>query len=74
VPVQLFANRLRIRRDAAVEALLAGVAAKLTPLTAPFEADGASVHAGHDHHHHDHDHGHTHDHHHDHGHDHAKRE
>jgi urease accessory protein len=79
VPVQLFANRLRIRRNAEVEALLAGVAAKLTPLTAPFEADGASTHAGHDHHHHDHhghdhDHGHAHDHHHDHGHDHAKRE
>jgi urease accessory protein len=78
VPVQLFANRLRIRRNAEVEALLAGVAAKLTPLTAPFEADGASTHTGHDHHHHDHhdhdhDHGHAHDHHHD-GHDHAKRE
>jgi urease accessory protein len=73
VPVQFFANRLRLRRNPEVEALLAGVAAKLTPLTAPFEADGASTHAGHDHHH-DHDHGHSHDHghdhHHDHGHDH----
>jgi urease accessory protein len=70
VPVQLFANRLRIRRNAEIEALLAGVAAKLTPLTAPFEADGASTNAGHDHHDHDHGHGHGHDHHHDHGHDH----
>jgi urease accessory protein len=70
VPVQIFANRLRVRRNAEVEALLAGVAAKVTPLTAPFEADGASTHAGHDHHHdhHHHDHGHGHDHHHDHEH------
>ena len=72
VPVQVFANRLRIRPNAEVEAMLAAVAAKLTPLTAPFEADGASTHAGHDHHHHDHhDHGHGHDHHHDHHHDHG---
>ena len=70
VPVQVFANRLRLRRNADVEALLAGVATKLTPLTAPFEPDGASVHAGHGHDHHDHHHGHGHDHHHDHGHDH----
>jgi urease accessory protein len=73
VPVQIFANRVRVRRNAEVEALLAGVAAKLTPLTAPFEADGASTHAGHDRHHdHDHDHGHEHAHahgHHDHAHD-----
>lgn len=74
VPVQVFANRLRLRRNAEVEALLAGVAAKMTPLTAPFEPDGASVHAGHahDHHHHDHehDHGHADDHAHDHAHGH----
>lgn len=77
VPVQIFANRLRVRPNAEVEALLAGVAAKLTPLTAPFEADAESTHAGHDHHHHDHHHDHGHDdghhhhHDHDHGHDHA---
>ena len=74
VPVQVFANRLRLRRDAEIEALVAGIAAKLTPLTAPFEPDGASVHAdhAHDHHHgHTHDHAHDHDHHHDHDHGHA---
>ena len=80
VPVQIFANRLRLLRNAEIEALLAGAAAKLTPLTAPFEPDGASTQAGHAHHHdhdhhhhahdHDHDHSHDHDHDHDHGHDH----
>jgi urease accessory protein len=72
VPVQLFANRVRLRRNAEVEALLAGIAAKVMPLTAPFEPDvRVSAHA-HDHHHHDHDrdHAHSHDHHHDHGHHH----
>jgi len=74
VPVQIFANRLRLRRNAEAEALLAGVAAKLTPLLAPFEPDRASVHADHAHHHHDHahahDHAHDHSRHHEHGHDH----
>jgi len=73
VPVQVFANRLRLRRNAEVEALLAGVATKLVPLTAPFAPDGASAHAGHAHDHahdHHHDHGHAHDHRHDHGHGH----
>jgi len=87
VPVQIFANRLRLRRNAEIEVLLAGVAAKLTPLTAPFEPDRAAAHADHahhhhddahdhhhddhDHHHHEHDHHHGHEHAHDHGHGHA---
>ena len=72
VPVQVFANRLRLRRNAEVEALLAGIATKIMPLFAPFEPDGASVHAGGHahHHHHGHEHYHAHDHH-DHGHDHG---
>jgi urease accessory protein len=79
VPVQLFANRVRLRRNPAAEALLAGIAAKITPLTAPFEpdvraTDHAHHHHGHEHHHHghehDHHHGHAHDHHHDHAHGH----
>jgi len=81
VPVQIFANRLRLRRNAEIEAVLAGVGAKVTELVAPFEPDrpqlGGHAHAhdhghehhhhdhGHDHHHHDHDHG---DHHRGHGH------
>jgi urease accessory protein len=81
VPVQVLANRLRLRRTAEVEALLAGIATKVMPLFAPFEPDGASVHAaGHAHHHHghahdhDHHHGHDHDHHHGHDHHHEKGE
>jgi urease accessory protein len=70
VPVQILANRVRLRRDPQAEAMLAGVAGKLTPLSAPFEPDlRASDHAHHDHDHH-HDHHHGHDHHHDHDHDH----
>jgi urease accessory protein len=76
VPVQILANRVRLRRNAETEALLAGIAAKVTALVAPFEPDvHATAHAhdhhdhghGHDHHdhHHDHDHGHGHHHHHD---------
>jgi urease accessory protein len=63
VPVQVFANRLRLRRSADVEALLAGLGAKLTPLVAPFEPDGATVQPhdhGH-HHHHGHEHHHKHE-------------
>jgi urease accessory protein len=71
VPVQVLPNRIRARRDAAVEVLLAALGAKVTVIEAPFEPEGgayASTHGhGHDHHDHDHDHhhGHSHGHHHD---------
>lgn len=69
VPVQVLPNRIRARRDAAVEALLAALGAKVTIIDAPFEPEGgayASTHA-HDHAHgHSHDHGHAHGDHHDH--------
>ena len=69
-PVQILASRVRLRRNPGVEALLVGIATKVTPLFAPFEPDRATSHgAGHGHHHHGHEHGHAHDHH-DHGHDH----
>jgi urease accessory protein len=72
VPVQLFANRLRVRRDAAIEALLARLGAKTVVIEAPFDPEGgayaARAHGNHHeshHHHHDHDHDHReHDHHH----------
>jgi urease accessory protein len=68
VPVQLFANRLRVRRDAAIEALLARLGAKVVAIEAPFDPEGgayaATTHGHHHHdHHHDHDHGHEHHHH-----------
>jgi urease accessory protein len=67
VSVQLFANRLRVRRDAAIEALLARLGAKTVAIEAPFDPEGGAYVAlahGHHHHNHDHDH-HDHDHHHD---------
>ena len=69
VPAQLFANRLRIRRNPEIEALLKERGAKTAAIEAPFEPDAAA--SAHDHghdHHHGHDHGHEHDHGHDHGH------
>jgi len=79
VPVQMLANRLRLRRDAAIEALLTGLGARLMPIEAPFDPEGGAYAAaahhgprGHDHDHHGHGHDHdTHGHHHhphDHGH------
>jgi len=62
VPIQVLANRIRMRRDAAL-------GARLTAIEAPFDPEGGAyaTHAGHDH---GHDHGHGHHHHgHDHHHD-----
>ena len=69
VPVEILPNRIRLRRDPALEPLLTAAGGKLVAIEAPFEPEGgaysASAHAGHDHHHHhdhgDHDHG-DHDH------------
>jgi urease accessory protein len=76
VPVQIFPNRLRMRRDAALEAMLKGLGARLTAIEAPFDPEGGAyahhvhAHDHHDHEHGDHDHHHGHDHHHDHRHGH----
>ncbi len=71
VPVQVLTNRLRLRRDDALEAMLAALGARLTPIEAPFDPEGGAyaTHAAHDHGHHHHD-GCGHDHHHDHAHGH----
>jgi urease accessory protein len=77
VPVQIFANRLRMRPDPALEAMLKELGARQTAIEAPFDPEGgayahrADAHA-HGHHHHGHEHGHDHAHDHDHhrGHDH----
>ncbi len=73
IPVQIFERRLRLRRDPAIEALLARLGAKVTMIEAPFEPEGGAYDSSpvhHDHRHHAHEHGH-HDHGHDHGHDHS---
>ncbi|MEA2871199.1 MAG: urease accessory protein [Hyphomicrobiales bacterium] len=72
VPVQVLANRLRMRRDAALEALLGSLGGRLTAIEAPFDPEGgayATQAAHHEHHAPDHDHcghEHSHDHHHHH--------
>jgi urease accessory protein len=60
VPVQVLPNRIRARRDVAIEALLTALGAKLTAIEAPFEPEGGayalSHRHDHAHDHHDHDH------------------
>jgi len=67
VPVQVLTNRIRARRDAGIETLLALLGVKVTAIDAPFEPEGGAYAAshGHDHDHH-HGHSHGHGHHHDH--------
>ena len=64
VPVQVLPNRIRARRDAAIEALLTSLGAKVTAIEAPFEPEGGAYKS------HAHDHDRAHSHHHHHGHDH----
>lgn len=78
-PCQIEADRLIIRRDAVLEAMLRGLGATLEHVTGPFVPEGGAYGHGrtlghshtheHDHHHdHGHSHGHDRDHAHDHGH------
>src|SRR5476651_200546 len=74
VPVQVLPNRIRARRDGAIESLLTTLGAKVTLIESPFEPEGGAY-AQHedpscDHHDHDHDHHHEHGHHHHHHHKH----
>jgi urease accessory protein len=67
VPVQLFANRIRARREPAIESLLRSLGAKLVLIEAPFEPEGGAYESAHGHahgHEHGHDHAHDHGHHH----------
>lgn len=67
VPVQMLSNRVRVRRDPAIEVLLSSLGAKVAVIDAPFEPEGGAYATapgdGHDDHDH-HDHGHSHGHHH----------
>ena len=61
VPVQVLPNRIRARRDAAIETLLGALGAKVAMIEAPFEPEGGAYASSHGHDHHDHDHhGHSH--------------
>jgi urease accessory protein len=70
VPVEIFSNRLRLRRDPAIATLLAALGAKVVAIEAPFNPEGGAYligPSGGHRHGHDHDHQHPHDrHHHDH--------
>jgi urease accessory protein len=73
VPVEIMPNRLRLRRDPALETLLASAGGKVRAIEAPFSAEGGAYAidgAAHDHDEQHHDHGHDH-HHHDHAHGHG---
>jgi urease accessory protein len=56
IAVQLLPNRIRVQREATVEALLASLGAKVTPIDAPFEPEGGAYAPQPAH-----DHGHVHD-------------
>ena len=71
VPIEIKPNRLRVRRDPKIEALLQAYGAKTIAIEAPFEPEGSAHAAPSDNHHHHehhphHDQAHDHDHHHDH--------
>ena len=68
VAIEVLPNRIRARRDEAIEALLKSLGAKVARIEAPFEPEGGAYASGHGHGH-DHHHGHGHEHH-DHGHEH----
>jgi urease accessory protein len=51
VPVQVLPNRIRARRDAAIEALLKSLGAKVTTIEAPFEPEGGAYASSHTHDH-----------------------
>ena len=62
VPVQVLSNRVRARRDAAIESLLKSLGAKTVLIEAPFEPEGGAYASSHSHAH-DHDHAHDRGHH-----------
>ena len=56
--IEIVGDRLRIRRDSVLEAMLRGLGAKLSFVEAPFEPEAGAYEHGHrhDHHHGPHDH------------------
>src|SRR3954452_21023051 len=71
VPLQVLSNRLRMRRDPALEGLLQSLGARVTAIEAPFDPEGGAYapRSAHDHHAPDHDYQHDHGPHHGHHHD-----
>lgn len=70
VPAEIADGTIRIRPDHVLEAMLIGLGAEVTRVTAPFQPEGGAYSGGGGHHHHHHEDGHNHHdhgHHHDHG-------
>jgi urease accessory protein len=65
LPTAIEADRLLIRDDHVIAAMLEGLGANLCRVKAPFTPEGGAYSAGAGHHHHEHDHDHHHDHDHD---------
>ncbi len=69
---QIFADRILIRRDHVIAAMLEGLGARVREIMAPFDPEGGAYGGAHQAHDHDHGH-HQHDHH-DHGYSHVRRD
>ncbi|MCW5696334.1 MAG: urease accessory protein UreE [Bauldia sp.] len=55
LPTEIAGTRLRIRRDHVIEAMAAGLGARVEPISAPFQPEGGAYAGGHSHGH-DHEH------------------
>lgn len=58
---QIFEDRILVRRDHVIGAMLRGLGASVMEISAPFDPEGGAYGGEHMDHHHDHDHGHSHD-------------
>ncbi len=71
LPVQLLDDRIRIRRDHVIEAMVELLGGHVDHIEAPFDPETGAYAGGHHHHTDDDDHGHSHDHAHGHSHPHG---
>jgi len=62
LPVQLLGERIRIRADHVIEAMVIGLGGHVDTIEAPFDPEAGAYAGGHHHHHEDDDHPHVHDH------------
>ncbi len=57
LPVQLLADRIRIRADHVIQEMVEGLGGHVEAVDAPFDPESGAYVGGHHHHHNDHDHG-----------------
>jgi len=62
LPVQLLGDRIRIRADHVIEAMVIGLGGHVDTIEAPFDPEAGAYAGGHQHHHDDDDHPHVHAH------------